>query len=126
MLEITTLEEASPAGLLRRKILATFRQEPLDQALRELAEQTGASIVIDAAHAADKANTPVTATFRHDTSLKGALEILTALAGLKLVVLEDGGLFVTTPQVASTIQRDQERGGTAKAPNPPPPKQPPP
>jgi RNA polymerase sigma factor (sigma-70 family) len=121
LLEVTTFEEASPAGLLRRKVLATFQQEPLNDALRELAEQTGASIVLDVAHAGDKATSQVTATFRHDTSLKGALEILTALAGLKLVVLEDGGLFVTTSQVAQGMQRDQGLCGNPKGTSPPPP-----
>jgi RNA polymerase sigma factor (sigma-70 family) len=117
-LEVTTLEEASPAGLLRQKVIATFRAEPLETALRTLAEQTGASIVIDSTHAAEKAQVPVTATFRHDTSLRGALEILTAMAGLKFVVLEGGGLYVTTPEAAEALRKEQGRG-TIAGTNPP-------
>src|SRR5262249_12160809 len=50
-----------PSGPFPPLVLTTFEKKPLEDALRQLAEDTDANIVIDAGRAADKARTPVTA-----------------------------------------------------------------
>jgi hypothetical protein len=107
LIEITTLEQASPEALLRRKVSATFADTPLGQAMQELSDQTGASVILDV-RVRDKLQQPVTLTFRHDTSLGAALRMLADMAGLKLAVL-NSGLYVTTPQNARTLQQEERR-----------------
>jgi hypothetical protein len=104
LLEITTRKQASPPALLRRKVAAAFAARPLKDAIQDLSDLTGASVTVDA-RAADKLKQPVTATFRHDTSLGAALRMLTDMNDLKLVVLEDG-LYVTTPRNAAAMQTE--------------------
>jgi hypothetical protein len=105
MIEITTQAQSQPYNLLRRKVAAAFHNSPLDAALEELSELTGASIVIDG-RVGDKAKTPVSATFRNDTALGSALQMLTDSAGLRLVVLEEG-LYVTTPENAARMKKNK-------------------
>lgn len=100
----TTLKQASPELVLQRKVSAAFVERPLRDALRELSDLTGASVIMDA-RAIDKLKTPVTATFHNDTSLGAALQMLAAMADLKLLVLENG-LYVTTPQNAKIIRQE--------------------
>jgi hypothetical protein len=105
MIEITTQAQTEPHNLLRRKVAAAFSNTPLDQALEELSEQSGASIVIDG-RVGDKAKAPVSATFRNDTALGSALQMLTDMAGLRPVVLEEG-LYVTTPENAARMRKNK-------------------
>ena len=108
VLEITTRKEASPASLLQRRVAAAFTGRPLKDAIGELCEQTGASVVLDP-RAGEKLKTPVTATFRNDTSLGAALRMLADVNDLKLVVLEDG-LYITTPANAEAVRKEQAQG----------------
>jgi hypothetical protein len=104
-LEITTLKAASPESRLREPVAASFDQRPLDEALAELSDLSGASIVLDA-RAAEKGKTPVTATFLHDTSLAGVLRLLADMADLRVVMLE-GTVYVTTPENAERLQKEK-------------------
>jgi hypothetical protein len=89
-IEITTRSAASAA---RQTVQATFANRPLHEALQDLAEQTGLSIVLDA-RATEQGQTPVTANFRNDTSLLTAVRLLADMADLK-VVGADNVLYVT-------------------------------
>ncbi len=88
--EITTFDNATPG---RQTIQASFVDRPLAEALEELAELSGISIVLDA-RAGDKAQAPVSARFREGTSLINAVRLLADMADLKVIVV-DNMLYVT-------------------------------
>jgi len=104
-IEITTFEQASAEGRLQQPIFATFENVKLSQALRELSELTGTTIVLDK-RVGDKEDRLVSATFLNEVSLGGALRVLTEMADLKVVLLE-GTLFVTTPAHAKTLREEK-------------------
>ncbi|HLN27365.1 MAG TPA: hypothetical protein VK395_06450 [Gemmataceae bacterium] len=84
-----------------------FEKRPLHNALKELATATGINILLDEAHAGDKANTPVSATLEY-VQLGTAVRLLADQADLKAVLLENV-LYVSTVAKADALQRDQER-----------------
>jgi hypothetical protein len=89
-IEITTRSAATAA---RQAVHANFVNRPLEEALQELAEQTGLSVVLDS-RAAEHGRTPVTAHFRTETSLLTAVRLLADMADLR-VVSADNVLYVT-------------------------------
>jgi hypothetical protein len=89
---ITTREGAGPG---RQTIHSTFLKKPLEEALQDLAEETGVSVVLDA-RASTQGRTVVTANFRGETSLLNAVRLLADMAGLKAVV-SDNTVYVTVP-----------------------------
>ena len=91
--EITTMSRASPAALLTARITAHFDKTPLDEALMNLADQTGATIIIDT-HVGDKARAPVSANLRSTITLETATRLLTGMADLQVTV-DDDILFIT-------------------------------
>jgi hypothetical protein len=123
MVEITTYLRSGRDALLRQRISADFKQRPLADVLHELAERSGVSVVVDP-RTGERAKTAVSATFRGDISLEAALRLLADLAELKAVVLPSG-TYVTTPENAERIGKEQKRwlvppnaepGGTRLAP----------
>jgi hypothetical protein len=94
-IEITTLERGGPARLLEERVAATFGKRPLAEALEELADMTGATIVVDP-RVGDKAQTPITARFRNTISLEAAVRLLGEMAGLQVRVDEENVLFITS------------------------------
>ncbi len=90
--DITTQEHSAPQ---RQPIMATFAGKPLAEALDDLADMTGISILVDA-RAGDKARTPITARFQQETSLVTAVAVLADMADLKLMVVNNL-LYVTSP-----------------------------
>jgi hypothetical protein len=93
LLEVTTLGRSSPAVLLGARVFARFDKVPLEDALAELADQTGATIIIDT-HVGDKARAPVSANLRSTITLEAATRLLAGMADLQLTV-EDDILFIT-------------------------------
>ncbi|HYT91815.1 MAG TPA: hypothetical protein VEL76_24080, partial [Gemmataceae bacterium] len=125
MIEVTTLQAASPKQLLRQRVTANFKQFPLHDAIEVLAEQTGLNVVLDQ-RVGDKLKTPVSATFGNGITLEGALRLLTDMTDLKLYIT-DGYVYVTTPANAKQLhkeRRDAEdeahRDRLRKAPPPEP------
>jgi hypothetical protein len=90
--------------LLNQTFHVEFSERRLDQALEELSELTGVSIMIDG-RAKEKAQTPVTARFHDDDALQDAVRMLAETADLKLVYLVTG-IFVTTPERAKEMQKE--------------------
>jgi hypothetical protein len=76
---------------------ADFEARPLAEALREMATQSGYSIVVDA-RAADMAKSPVTASFTN-LPLDTAVRVLADMAGLKSA-LNNNALYVSTEERA--------------------------
>jgi hypothetical protein len=104
-LEVTTVKQASLPALRQQMVSAVFNQRPLSEAIQELSDLTGASVVMDK-RAGDELKTPVTATFRNDVSLGAALRMLVEMADLKLVVVE-GSFYVTNQDRARAFEEGQ-------------------
>lgn len=93
--------------MLAQRVTARFDKKPLDEALRQLSEDTGVTIVLDGRRAGDKAKTAVTADLRHLT-LQAALTILADLAELKTVAV-DRAIYVTTADNAKEFRGEADR-----------------
>ncbi len=100
--------------LLNQTFNVDFSERRLDQALEELSELTGVSIMIDG-RAKEKAQTAVTARFHDDVALQDAVRMLAETADLKLVYLVTG-IFVTTPERAKEMQKELKELYEPKAP----------
>jgi hypothetical protein len=98
VVEITDVSRALPEALLTYPITTRFNKTPLEDAIEELCELSGATIVIDM-RLADKAKTPVSATFRGNVTLEGAVRLLAEMADLK-TDLRENVLFITTTRKA--------------------------
>ncbi len=93
-LEITTQERAAPHRLLQERITANFDKRPLAEALDELSDMTGATLVLDP-RVGDKARTPITVVFRNSISLEAAVRLLAEMAGLHARLDENDVFFIT-------------------------------
>lgn len=78
-----------------------FVQRPLEEALQELSELSGISIVLDPRVGA-KAKTPITARFASETNLAQATRLLADMADLKAVRV-DGIMYVTARSNATVF-----------------------
>jgi len=92
-----------------------FKEVPLAVALKRLARDTGAKLVLDV-RAKKEADSPVTLNV-DDVALDDGVQLLANMAGLK-AVLVGNVLYVTTKANAADVERDQNakaqrRGGTA-------------
>jgi hypothetical protein len=107
MILITTAERASGQALARERVAAVFDKRALSDAIQELAEITGASIVLDQRVGEERA-TPVSAVFANDVSLKTALDMLADMASLKVHVGEEG-FYITTPENADILRKETRK-----------------
>jgi hypothetical protein len=104
--------EALPGGqesggrALLPLVYAELDSQPLQDALREIANQAEASIVLDMRVADKEGKTAVTAALRN-VPLESAVRLLANMAGLKAVRL-DNVLYVTTAANARQIEKEQE------------------
>jgi hypothetical protein len=106
-IEITTLKASTAANaLIGSTVLSSFDQRPLHEVLEELADQTGLEIQLDP-NIGKKNAALIKATFRN-TSLEDALVTVTEMAELKFVVL-DRSVYVTTPEKAEILRREQKK-----------------
>jgi hypothetical protein len=113
-IEIVPTAYAVIDNLLTQPILARYEQRGLIEVLQDLADRTGATIVLDT-RAGDTAKEPITATFRNNATLEDALRICTEAAGLKFVVLRNS-VYVTTQANARAIQQEQKQQERQPAP----------
>jgi len=104
-IEIVPISHATIEHLLTQPILARYEQRPLQEVLQDLADLTGATIVLDA-RGGESAKEPITATLRNSATLEDALRMSVEAAGLKFVVLRSS-IYVTTPANARAIQQEQ-------------------
>jgi hypothetical protein len=104
VVEVTTKQKAAPAHLLEVMVEAQFDKRPLEEALDELAERTGATIVLDP-RVGDKARTPVSAIFRNSVSLEAAVGLLAEMADLQVSRGQSDVLFVTEKRKAAGAAR---------------------
>jgi hypothetical protein len=84
-------------------VYAEFDKQSLQDALKELAEQSEFNVVIDP-RSAEKSKTGVTARLKH-VPLDSAVQLLADMADLK-AVLQDNVLYVTTKENAKAIEAE--------------------
>lgn len=102
--EILTKSQAGKEHLLNQTFWADFKNVSLENALDELGDLTGVSVVLDG-RAKDMKKTAITARFRNDVAVQDAVRILAEMADLKLVHLPTG-LFVTTVEQAHKFRKE--------------------
>lgn len=96
--EITTFAKANPEHLLGLRVTARFHNRTLADALDELADQTGATILVDN-RLAEKVKATVSTPFRTMVTLESALGLLVEMADLRLEVQPDV-FYITSRQNA--------------------------
>jgi hypothetical protein len=102
--EITTMNAASLPTLLQAKFRPRhFDQVPFADAMRQMSDMSGVSIVLDP-RAKEKGPTPVSTDFRGDVPVEAALRMLSNMVDLRNVLME-GGVYVTTPSNAETLEK---------------------
>jgi len=106
-----------PNGPFPPLVVTTFEKTPLEDALKQLAEDTEGNVVLDV-RAAEKGKTPVTARLTN-VPLDTAVLLLADMAGLKSVEV-DGVYYVTSKENARALREDQAKSRPAKAEAPKP------
>ncbi len=105
-IDIVPAAYATIENLLTLPVLARYEQLPLPEVLQDLADQTGATIVLDT-RVGESAKEAISATLRNNVTLEDALRMCTEAAGLKFVVLRNS-IYVTTPSNAHAIRQEQQ------------------
>jgi hypothetical protein len=110
--EITTTANASPskwtseARRFAPSVDADFDRVPLEDALRELAERSGISIVLDI-RVGENARKPVTATLKQ-VPVDSAVRVVADMTDLRMTVV-DNVLYVTTRENAKEWELRQTK-----------------
>jgi hypothetical protein len=92
--------------LMGESVSFSVTEMPLADSLQDLRKRTGANIVLDLKQA-ENAKTPVTGTF-NDARLLTALQLLTDMAGLKVVSMNNV-FYITDTESADKLQSDHNR-----------------
>jgi hypothetical protein len=93
--------------MLAQKVSVRYEKKPVNEALRQLGDTMGLSIIVDEKRAGERAKTPVTADLRN-VSLEAAILILADLAELKPVTI-DRAVYVTTLDNAKALNGELEQ-----------------
>lgn len=104
---------------IRQLVQTKFDKRSLVECMRELQEQTGVNIVVDAARAGELAKTPISAEL-NSASLESAVLIIADMAELTPVLI-DNIYYITTAENAAKLQREQDKkreGVAVPVPNP--------
>jgi RNA polymerase sigma factor (sigma-70 family) len=111
-IEVTTPDAASPETWVHGdrnfvpRVCADFKDTPLDEALHELAMQTGISVILDRREL--DGMTPRVTALLNNICLDTAVEILANMSGMKSVAL-DRSLYVTGQANAVHLVEEQQR-----------------
>jgi hypothetical protein len=89
--------------VLKRRVDAAFAGRPINQALQELADRSGANIVLDN-RLEEKATTQVSADLQA-VPVQTVVRVLADMAGLRAVVL-DNLIYVTSEQNAAKLEKE--------------------
>jgi hypothetical protein len=100
-------DEPASSRYLMPVVYATIEARPLDVALRELAEASGISVVLDGHRAGEKARALVTGRFAN-VPVDTAVELLADEADLTMVSL-DNVAYVTTADNAQMMKVEQQK-----------------
>jgi hypothetical protein len=104
-LEITTLDASSATEVFYRQwVVASYKQRPLAEVLEDLSEKAEIAINLDPS-VSNQANTAISATFLN-CSFEEAMVTVTEMTKLSYVLL-DRSIYITTPEHAKTMERDE-------------------
>jgi hypothetical protein len=87
-------------------VCAVFDKEPLEQALANLAEQSGKNVVLDA-RVPERDKLLITAQLLN-TPIDSAVRVVAELAGQKMIAL-DNVYYVTTQEHSNHLQMEREQ-----------------
>jgi type II secretory pathway component GspD/PulD (secretin) len=105
---LITAEQTAMQQQLRQRVSLDFRGTPLHDILRKLARETGVNVVVDEGVSTTKQLT----LELDDTSLENAVRLLTEMAGLKSVPMENV-LFITSAEKGTKLLNERGRGAQA-------------
>jgi hypothetical protein len=104
-LEITTAQASSATQMFYSQwVVASYKQRPLIEVLEDLSDMAEIAINLDPS-VGDKANTAISATFLN-CSFEEAMVTVTEMTKLSYVLL-DRSIYITTPEHAKTMERDE-------------------
>lgn len=103
--------------VLKQPVDVAFEKRPLGEALKELSDMTGVSIVLDNARLQNQPDprAEVSADFRN-VPLKNAVRILADMGGMKSVILQNM-IYVTTPSNAVVLSKELATGKIIDTPD---------
>jgi type II secretory pathway component GspD/PulD (secretin) len=106
MLTVVPRTYIETGRVLKHPVDVSFNKRPLAEALTELSEISGLSVVLDPRGQADS-SFAVTADFRN-VPVQDAVRVLANMAGMKSVVM-DNLLYVTSTSNAEQLRKEKER-----------------
>lgn len=109
--ELLSDDPKEPPLVLRELVSVTAEEKPLREVLRDLADNTGANIVLDS-RLREQAQAPVTVSLQN-VPLVTAVRLLADMAEVRTVIM-DNVLYVTTVENAAKLERERQ-GNTAPA-----------
>jgi len=115
VVELTTTKRASIRYLLGQKITWACEKLTFAEAIDEISDMSGVSVVIDPRIAADKLKMPITLSFRSDVTPDVALRLAAEMADLKLAVL-GSAVYLTTAANAERMLQEEGRLGIQPTP----------
>ena len=102
---LITTEDVALQRQVRQRVSLDLDKVPFEQALKELAQDTGANLVLDPRFAA-KAKEPVTLRL-DEVPLEVAVRLMAEMVGLRSV-RQANVLFVTSKEIAAELRKEEE------------------
>ncbi len=117
---IITTEDMAMMRQMHQRVNVDFNKVEFAAALKQLAKQTAVNLVLDGRH--QKEGSAVVSLQLEDVPLETAVRLLSEMAGLKAVRLNNT-MFVTTKDVAAELRQDPDwaQPGQPGQPGQPPP-----
>jgi hypothetical protein len=104
--EITTRNRVQSGVLLGMPIVIEFDKCPLEEALQEIMDKNGVTVVLDGS-VGERAKTSITAVFQQ-VPLDTVVRLVADMADLRVVPVENM-LYVTTKEKAETLRKEKKR-----------------
>ena len=104
--EITTRNRVQSGVLLGMPIVIEFDKCPLEEALQEIMDKNGVTVVLDGS-VGERAKTSITAVFQQ-VPLDTVVRLVADMADLRVVTVENM-LYVTTKEKAETLRKEKKR-----------------
>jgi hypothetical protein len=111
---LVTTEEAAIDRQLRQLVSLDLDEVPLDKALKKLAKNTSANLVLDPRVPKEAKAAPLTLQLE-DVPLETTVRLMAEIAGLKSVRIHNV-LFVTTDTRADKLRKEEEENRPVPAP----------
>jgi len=106
LLIVVPRKRIEAGAILRQPVDVAFEKRPLAEALRELSDMTGVSIILDAQKQQDP-TIQLTADFEN-VPMEAAARVLADMAGLKSIAMENM-IYITAPGNADNLELEAAR-----------------